>query len=448
VKLKPPTPLRGRKARSLVAATVAIVGFAGLAIAQTTTVAHADPTEVLVAVGSDTVQDVYNQFALDLTGNALGSYDAVNPVTQTQGDNISYADGSGHTNCSFTRPNGSGGGLSALRESLNPATTIGPLTGAALDQPGCVDIARSSSSVTDDGHQSNTGPIVFVPFGVDAVAGASGGSAAGAAYSYMGQTITPQATFITHAGDFTLVDLVNLYKNCIPVTEDGVTYDPNNTTSGAGGGTVANPTPIHLYIPQASSGTAKFWIKILSNGGSALGGCVHNTIEPVASLPAVNAGAAGLIVEEHNGTAMVADPNGFGPFSIAQWIAQSNAISNGGTLNTNDRRHGAIVQTLKGCTSVTFGSPATGTCSTTPTATGANTASHGGTLNTAFPITREVYSVVSFARVSSATDPLFSFLNANSIQDTLCNDVGTITGFGFAVAPDCGNVTTANRSAD
>ena len=437
MKLKPSTLLRSRKARSLVAATVAIVGFSGLALAQTTTIAHADPTEVLVAVGSDTVQDVYNQFALDLSGNALGSFDAVNPVTQVPGEPISYADGSAHVNCSFTRPNGSGGGISALRESLNPATTIGPLTGAALDQPGCVDIARSSSSVTDDGHQSNTGPIVFVPFGVDAVAGATGGSSAGASYSYQGQTITPQATFITHAGDFSLVDLVNLFKNCSTVTEDGVTYDPNSTASGAGSG---GTTPIHLYIPQASSGTAKFWIKILSNGGSALGSCVHNTIDTAASLPAVNSGAAGLSVEEHNGTPFVADPNGFGPFSIAQWISQSNGH--------NDRRHGAVVQSLKGCTGVTFGTPATGTCSSTPTLTGANTAGSGGTLNTSFPITREVYSVVSFARVSNPSDPLYTFLNSASIQNTLCFDTGTITGFGFAVAPDCGNVVTANRSAD
>jgi len=445
VKLKPPTLLRGRKVRSLVAATVAIAGFSALAIAQTTTVAHADPTEVLVATGSDTIQDVYNQFATDLSGNALGSFDAVNPVTQAGGDNISYGNGSAHINCSFTRPNGSGAGLSALRESINPGTTINPLTGAALPQPGCVDIARSSNSVTDDGHQSNTGPIVFVPFGVDAVAGAVGPATAGTAYSYLGQTITPQATFITHAGDFSFVDLVNLYKNCSTITEDGVTYDPNNTGTGAGTGGV---TPIHLYIPQASSGTAKFWTKILSNGAGTLGSCVHNVIDPAASLPAINAGAAGLIVEEHNGTAAVADPNGFTPFSIAQWIAQSNSTSNGGTLNTNDRRHTALVVSLKGCTSVTFGSPATGTCSGTPTATGANTASKGGTLNTGFPITREVYSVVSFARVSNATDPLFGFLNANSVQDTLCNDVGAITSYGFAVAGDCGNVTTANRSLD
>jgi hypothetical protein len=165
---------------------------------------------------------------------------------------------------------------------------------------------------------------------------------------------------------------------------------------------------------------------------------VHNTIDPASSLPAVNAGAAGLSVEEHNGTPFVADPNGFGPFSIAQWIAQSNGH--------NDRRHGAVVQSLKPCTGVTFGTPATGTCSSTPTLTGANTTGTGGTLNTSFPITREVYSVVSFARVSNPSDPLYGFLNANSIQDTLCNDVGTITGFGFAVAGDCGNVTTANRS--
>src|SRR5262249_10099864 len=158
--------------------------------------------------GSDTVQDVYNQFATDLSGNLLGSYDAINPVTQAAGEIITPSDGSAHVSCSFKRPNGSGQGISALRDSLNPGSAIvaggsNNLTGTAIPQAGCVDIARSSSSVSSDANagvsnQSNTGPIVYIPFAIDAVAGSTGPvSATGDptySYTYTGATDSTQHT--------------------------------------------------------------------------------------------------------------------------------------------------------------------------------------------------------------------------------------------------------------
>ena len=71
MRLKPPS-LHKPRVRVLLALGMAVVGFTGLALAQAAP-ALADPTVTLVAVGSDTIQDVYNQFSLDEGGNLLGS---------------------------------------------------------------------------------------------------------------------------------------------------------------------------------------------------------------------------------------------------------------------------------------------------------------------------------------------------------------------------------------
>src|SRR5215472_3287111 len=123
MRLKPPS-LRRPRVRTLLALGMAIAGFGGLALAQASP-ALADPTVTLVAAGSDTIQDVYNQFGLDVAGNLLGSYDAINPVTGAAHEIITPRDGSGSTNCSFARPNGSGEGVSDLRWALDQNTVNG-----------------------------------------------------------------------------------------------------------------------------------------------------------------------------------------------------------------------------------------------------------------------------------------------------------------------------------
>ena len=413
--------LRKHRVQALLATGAALAGFAGLAFAQVPP-AMADPTVTLVAVGSDTIQDVYNQFGLDASGNLLGSYNAVNPVTAAAHEIITPADGTASVSCSFVRPNGSGEGVANLRLSLNPASTnataaVQPAAGA-----GCVDIARSSSG--PGSLASTTGTLVYVPFATDAVGGATGGTAAGTAYNYTytGATdntqhtvsVTPVATAITNADAFTFNDLVNLYKNCTPITEGGVTYDPTGATG----------TKIDLYVPQAGSGTRSFWATTLGFSATSLPSCVHDTIVggPLATA------TGGVPVEEHNGTPMTSDPNGFGPFSIAQWIAQRNGH--------DDRRHGAVEHNLAPCTGTTC------SAAVSPFSNG-NPAT--GSLNTNFPIIRSVYSVVSFARVTTTTDPLFSLLNGSN--SFLCTEVSAIISYGFALQPStCGEVLAANRA--
>lgn len=395
MKLKPPIGLN-RHPRSrlttLVALGAATLGFASFAVAQAIP-ASADPSQVYVTVGSDTTQDVMNQYALDLGGNEIGSYNAINPVSGTAHEVITPANTAGG-NCSFTRPNGSGEGLAALRKSINQSTTATQL--AAPPQANCIDFSRSSSGPGTNA--SVTGALIYIPFALDAVAGSTG------------PTSGTGATAITTADSFTSADLVNLYKNCTAVTEGGVTYNPGTPATGQ--------IKIDLYVPQAGSGTRNFWATTLGFSSTTLPPCVHDTIQagPDATQP----------VEEHDGTAVSTDPNGFGPFSIAQWISQRNGH--------NDRRHGAVLHNLNAI------SPFVGTAAT-------------GTLNTAFPITREVFNVVPFAKVSGSTADANLVGLLVGVNSSICQDSFTITGYGFALlgstTPDqCGALNNNLRAFD
>jgi ABC-type phosphate transport system substrate-binding protein len=426
MRLKPSKSLRSLRARSVVALATAVLAFTGLAVTATTQ-ALADPTETLVAVGSDTIQDVYNQFSTDAAGNLLGSYNATNPVTGAAHEIITPVDGTAGKNCSFARPNGSGEGVANLRLALNPATTNGGAAVAPVAGAGCVDIGRSSSGPGT--LQSNTGPVVYVPFALDAVAGATGPTTCtpttlcpsftanlvdkttGAVTQV---TATPVPTNITTADSFTFADLQTLYANCGTVTEGGITYNPGTATAGQ--------QQIDLYIPQSGSGTRNFWASTLGFNATTPPTCDHDTI--VGGALATMATGNNL-VEEHDGTVYATDPNGFGPFSIAQWISQRNGH--------NDRRHDAILHNL------------TPTGSTTPVSPFSNGNPATGSLNANFPITRDVYSVVSFTRVTTASDPLFGLLNGTG--SIVCQDSIQIISYGFALLPTtCGEVVATLRA--
>jgi hypothetical protein len=373
---------------------VMAAGVSGLAL--TATPALADPTEQLVAVGSDTIQDVYNQFSLDLGSNALGSYNAVNPVTAVAAENITPVDGTAGVNCSFSRPNGSTPGIDALESAIGG--TVGAGSQSPLPGAGCVDIARSSAGPNTDGtpatgNYTGTNAIQFVPFALDAVTAAIGPATGGT----VGGVTTVATSVPSVVGTLTIAQLTSLYA-CNTVTVGTTTLWPY----GGPNGTSVPPgdTRIDLYIPQEGSGTEKFWAKTLSFTYNAPPGCVSPTI--------VNGADTGMSVEEHDGTAVATDTFGYGPFSIAQWVAQSN--------NIDDRRHGAVLQDIN---------------SIVPLCNGAMNTGQAACGSVAFPVTRDVYSVVSKARFDSATDPLHNLLFGTS--STVCQDKGTITHYGFAL---------------
>jgi len=415
---------RATRLKSLVAAGAIAIGFAGVGLAVSGP-AHADPAVNYVAVGSDTIQDVMNGFAL-LEGNVLGSYNAVNPVTAVAHEVITpskvpFGSTAPLTSCSFTRPNGSTEGAAALDYSLTQnATNLNALAPPLVSNPpgsGCVDVGRSSSAPKTNCAtvlcQSATGGLVYVPFALDAVAGAIG-----------------PTSVLTNAGMFTSSgtpasnpgDLQNLYGNCIAVTEGGVTYWPQGSNQTRPAGSVV----IDLYMPQNGSGTEKFWagkvgVTLASDGSfnSTQFPCVHQTI-----LAGPSTGSA---VEEHDGTAYNSDPNGYGPFSIAQFIAQTNGFG-------VNRLHGVVLENINGVSPFNA----------------------SGQLNTAYPYTREVYNVAATDRVVNGIDSNFdSVLSGllNGSTSALCKATITIKQYGFATlsasTPDlCGSTATTLRAVE
>jgi phosphate transport system substrate-binding protein len=403
--------------------------MAGFAVAQAGP-ALADPTTQENAAGSDTTQDVMNQYSVDLAGNLLGSWNAVDPVSGLLTTNIEFIKGINATQpaltCLSQRPNGSTQGVIGLRESINPATTAAPAL-APVMPPNCQDIARSSSGPT----VTSTGALQYIPFAEDAVTGAVGPATAGTIQGITG-SVNAVATAITQASLFSKTQLQTLYASCGTVTvgTPAVTYNPGTATAGQ--------QQIDLYVPQPGSGTRNFWATQMGFNNTTLPACVHDHMRDSATT------FNGPAVEEHNGTAVALDADGYMPFSIAQWVSQS--IHTPPNPINLDRRYGAQLQQINGVAPTT-GSPAS--------------------LNPAFPINREVYNVVEACKVdSTAPNPITpgAACPANSIDpnlvamldgfgSSLCQDFGAILNYGFALlfnnpneTDQCGVVDAAHRS--
>ena len=134
--------------------TVTVTCPGGQTGTSTVKVSAAPAPADVTGVGSDTIQNVMDQFSADYnashsTGD-LYSWDATNPVTGAPGDNITTKSGC----TAIPRPNGSSAGITAL-------TTENGTTGG---HP-CIDFARSSRA------RASTDPtsVTFVTLAGDAV---------------------------------------------------------------------------------------------------------------------------------------------------------------------------------------------------------------------------------------------------------------------------------------
>ncbi|WP_433083564.1 hypothetical protein ACQP1P_05085 [Dactylosporangium sp. CA-052675] len=373
----------------IAAATVAtglVVGVAGPA--------SADPVSDLVGVGSDTTQDVVNGVADSVGLGLIGSWDAIDPSTKAQHLVINPKRG-----CTFNRPNGSGQGVTALRQSGGVAAAIAAPFADEADQPepGCVDFARSSS---DPGNaQANNGRWVYIPFALDAVGVASQhyGDATAANYNALSYDPTNAAT-----GTGTLQ---KLYRDGQAVVINGTTYDPQCNAAPCNGGA----TPIHLYIPQNGSGTRSFWLSKMGIG--TVPAWLHDHAWTGTDY-------SGALVEEHDGTVLQNDANGIAPFSIAQWVSQRNGHG--------DRRHNAHLHSLVNV-SVTPNATVNPLAGNFPTV-------ETGNLNATFIIRREVFNVVEWKKVNvgnAAFDAkLYSVFGPGQ---GLCGKSAVILNYGFGL---------------
>jgi ABC-type phosphate transport system substrate-binding protein len=266
-----------------VAAAITALGAATPALADPPSGVTPKPTDV-VGVGSDTVQNVMDQFSHDYNLNhsrgQLFSFDATNPTTGAMGDPIQLKSGS--SNCNIPRPDGSSLGITALE---NTKTTTG-------GRP-CIDFARSSRA------RASTDPttISFI-------------NLAGDAESYWTQPGSNAPKNLTTA------DLTAIY-NC--------TITRWNQIPGNAGGSKAT---ISVFLPQNGSGTRAFWLSAI--GLTTPGSCV--------STSATRAGAAGAndnTLQENQGVAPILNANKANVIiggSIGKWIAEKFHSAKCGTI--------------------------------------------------------------------------------------------------------------------
>ena len=241
-------------------AATAVTMAAPSALADPPTGVTPAPNSV-VAVGSDTIQNVFDQFSHDFnathrTGRKLYSWDATNPRGGPPHDLIRFKRG-----CSLQpRPNGSSEGI----------TAVGSNTGGRTRGNPCEDLARSSRARATTDPPFALGGLTFVTLAGDAV--------------------TWSTPAVTHAP----VRLSPAQLTAI--------YSCSVTNWRQVGGRNA---PIKAFLPQSGSGTLKFFLKAI--GVTTPGACV---IQPAT-------------LEENQGVnPLLQNINAIYPFSIGKYIAE------------------------------------------------------------------------------------------------------------------------------
>lgn len=327
----------------------ATAGAVALGVLGAAGAAQADPVgsptyRTLAGVGSDTTQDLNNGLASVITSGGslvLGSYNATGSATiKTKS-----------AGATFNRPNGSSQGVLALK-AAKTSGTYGGVTLAPTD----LQFARSSSA----GTWVAGGAYSYIPLALDAVTFAKNASGAAPSNIPLG-TVTGQDTDGDGILDLTLRNIYTRNATTNLETSTNVVYSVGNQASGA---------QIVPFKPQAGSGTLSFWT---SQVGGTLGSIVSDTYTD---------GSGAHSVQEHDGAVTAALTNAIVPFSIAQHLAQGNSA----TLATNygitvtDRRSGAVLGSVNGVAPTVLGK-----------------------LNTAFPISRAVYTVVQYTELSTNT---------------------------------------------
>jgi hypothetical protein len=391
---------------------------------------------VLAGVGSDTIQDIDNGLsaALGHTGAAttnwkMASYDATGSAwvsTSYLGD-------------PFYRPNGSGDGANVLLTAIGYQGSATGTTYSGIKASwttarvaGQVQFSRSSSAPSGD--NLPTGVIAYVPFAKDLV-----GYAVDASTSLPSLTVGTSSDIAdagTHIAPSTLWSIYTCAAAKVVVGGANAGKLVDGTYSAGAGETLV---AIHAYVPQSSSGTAKFWQggSASSKFGASLGTCVKR--KGIAT-----GGHTDVDVQEHDGTVLEGDAGAIMPFSVPQWVAQGNsaAILTDTGVTVTDRRHGAVLGTINGLAATTGSTGTYAMNANLISDTGANPSTGN---NKPSWLSRTMYHLVPAAKMDNhASAEYLMFGNGGLI----CLATSTITKFGFAtLSSGCGDDTARRYAA-
>lgn len=231
--------------------------------------AYADPPAAtyrnIPIVGSDTTEEVMNAAAEDSAALAIGGVKKVASYNATGSANISTKDPGTSPGCTFTRPNGSGNGRTALLNSLNSAHATF----------GCLQGSRSSSL----NQAAAATQLTYIPFATENIT-----------FAVSGTSDIPL--------DLTAAEVVGFW-NC--------------TISG---------NDFRAMLPQSGSGTFQYWATKMYGSTTVPpavittnGGCVQNGLDE-----------SGVSIQEHRGT-QVNKANEISLYSVAQWTAQTAGVT-------------------------------------------------------------------------------------------------------------------------
>ncbi|MFG6446489.1 hypothetical protein ACFXQA_14610 [Microbacterium sp. P07] len=434
-----------RRAGLGLAATVAVAGLAFGAALPANAEPLGSPTyRSLAGAGSDTTQDVLNGLSQSLTisgTKVIGSYNATGSATiKTKS-----------TGATFQRPNGSTEGVRALSAALQG--TSYPATGGTTLSSTDLQFARSSSGVSSS-LASTTGPLQYIPMGIDAVTYATSPTTGSTPTRVpngiiVGTTTSPTGTFAAPAP----LTLRNIYNGGFVQVDPAVSTSQKFYAGTAYADQAAldaafppanTVIKLYPYLPQAGSGTRSFWATTVG---------INNTTPPAhVSSTFVDGTGVTRDVQEHNGqvvspgTGANRNPvarNAIVPFSISQFIAQGRAaaLTTKYGVTVTNRRVSAELRNI-----------------------GAELPIEDGALNPDFPVRRSVYNVVANSAITGAnsgsqlaqvfvgsTGLAYNQTTAPDGSDADTAPDATITGnvitdYGFAINPTAGLVDNSLRS--
>jgi hypothetical protein len=425
---------RRKTAQVLGAGLMAASGLGLVGLTQVSQAAHADPSwasfHLETGVGSDTIQDVFDAYsgAANGTGYAaltssaahgsfqVSSFDAFQPGTSsTTGCITTKAGGS-----QFLRPNGSTYGREALSDLaqgltwpqtgqalISGAVDTSCNAGASVALTGAVDFARSSAGPA----AGDTGTVLtYVPFAHDAVS---------AAY-YDGYGDGAVATL-------TQLQIHNAYLN--------------------GTVTLGNGDVVAVCLPQAGSGTRKFWATVTGDTDAQMEAAAATT-DHCTDLEEHNGNAFGTFAATAGAQATAKD--WIFPMSVAQWISQSNGRGADRSNTFRDICAGACVgkvdvASVDVANNGTVIAPYTGSYGTGPNGTnpGNTLAANSPFYSSTFG--RNVYAVVPTNKISGRTadQSLIDLFSGSTSQICATGGQATAAAFGFdaSLGASCGATT-------
>ena len=371
-----------RLVTGLVVVAVAVLSMTALPAAADPPGEVAPGATAIVGVGSNTNEDLFDQFAHDYDPSHKGalqlySWDAENAVTGALNDLIKFKKGC----VAEPRPNGSGAGITALTTNQGGTVSGHP----------CVDFARSSSGRSATVPPYAPGGIAYVALAGDAVT-----------YATVSGSNAPS--------NLTTAQLTEIYECQI-------------TNWGQVGGKNA---PIQAYLPQTSSGTRTFFLKAI--GVSSPGACVSDQNNNL---------------QENEGTnPLLHSKDAIFPYSVGKYIAQTYH-SAACTVSSCASVHGAIChphgsQDEFGCDN--RGSLVLRDINGTAPATGSG---HSTVISSGFTaaFVRTLYEVVRFSastgdHIPAYLEPLFG---ASGWACTSPVAKADLRDYGFTVLPSCGH---------